>query len=93
MIDSDKGKPMTFMEYITDEPRDLRPYLDYAIKNVKGRRDYWKEQAVGFWMDCDANPIVARVVANLDWALHFLEDAAMKLDREIRERAQTETPK
>jgi len=84
MILGDEGKPMTIFERISDEPCDPRPYLDYALKNIQGRIDYWKEKAPeGKWWDINADQTVACVVANLKWALHFLEDLKWKQQRAI----------
>src|SRR5579872_7423949 len=87
MIPSDKGKSMSIMEYISDEPRDFEPYLAYILQDIQGRIDAWTNRA--------DNPEVPgfattrkSVLAHLDLYLFMIENAQRKLQREKAEEPQ-----
>lgn len=41
MIEDDKGKPMSIMERISDEPCEPEAYIDYMIRDFQSRLAYW----------------------------------------------------
>lgn len=87
MIPGDEGKPMSILEFISGEPRDARPYVDYVLK---WQRDY-KEATWGGRSEDEQVP-VACVTIQIDTLISVLEDLAMKMDREAAEAlAVTET--
>jgi len=80
MIEGDEGKPMTLLEFISDEPVDCEPFLEYAIDHMKGRMAYFAAFPVE-WR-ADQPPPRDCLVAQVDQGLRLLEDALMKLRRE-----------
>lgn len=67
---------MSILEFISDEPRDARPYVDYAIADLKGKREMWETPGPAH---------TENVLAYIDAAIFHLEDIAMKMDRERAE--------
>lgn len=49
MIKGDEGKPMSILELISDEPRDVEPYIEYLIED---QRAYME----GSWSRPDDKP-------------------------------------
>ena len=42
MIPGDEGKPMSIMEFISDEPCEPEPFIDYLIDHYGVDREYWE---------------------------------------------------
>jgi hypothetical protein len=83
MQPGDEGKPMSVMEFITDEPRDVEPYIEYLLKDLDGRIAYW----TALPNDRDPDKPTARECV-LHWFGSFkfnLEDILLKLRRERTE--------
>lgn len=83
MIAGDEGKAMSILEYISDEPRDTLPFLDYLLEDVKGKMAHW----AALPNDRDADKPTAResVLWHLQGFEMKLEDIKRKLLRERSE--------
>lgn len=81
MITGDDGKSMSIMEFISDEPRDARPFVDYLLK---WQREY--REATWSGRGADELVSVACVTIQIDSFINGLESLAMKMDRETAER-------
>jgi hypothetical protein len=79
VINGDEGKPMSFMESITDEPCEIDPYLDYLLDLWRGHEEYWR----GAPNDRDPDKATARecVLAKIQTFIRDLEAAKRKLHR------------
>ena len=78
MIEEDIGKPITLFEYISDEPRDAKPYIEYLKDFYASHLEYWKnlpEELVP--KSC--------VLIKIDFFLVQLDNILMKLARERKE--------
>lgn len=85
MIPGDEDKPMSIMERISDAPCEPKAYVDYAMEDLRGRLDYWRQISAQTSTDRDAIIAGPFVVWSLEWALHFMEDLKLKMERPTRE--------
>lgn len=85
MIEGEERLPMSIMERISDAPCEPYAFLRYAIENVRGRMEYWQSLAPdGQWwttIEGEKTATIGNVVANLQYALHFLDEAEEKFKR------------
>lgn len=79
MIESDKGKPMSILELISDEPCEPEPYIDYLLDHYRAHRDYWGELP----NDRDADKPTARecVLLKIDFFIMELGNIKRKMHR------------
>lgn len=43
MIPGDEHKPMSILEFISDEPCDVEPYIDYLLEFYQKHFIYWSQ--------------------------------------------------
>jgi hypothetical protein len=79
VINGDEGKPMSFMESITDEPCEIDPYLDYLLDHWRAHGEYWRSLP----NDRDPDKSTARecVLEKIQSIILHLEEAKRKLHR------------
>lgn len=86
MIPGDEGKPMSLLEFISDEPVDCEPFLEYAIHDLKGRSAEFASYVAPDWMAVPSAPdrpsLRDCMLAELDHATFMFEAALQKLRRE-----------
>lgn len=83
MIHNDEKKPINLMELISDEPRDVEPYIEYLISDLKAYRDasWSKPEPIG-----DGQPTTQECVRyQIDSQVMRLENILRKLRRERKE--------
>lgn len=80
MISSDKGKPMTIFERISDEPCDPDAFIEYMLKYYRAHSAYWAELS----NDREPDKPTARecVLHQLGGFIITLENVQQKLARE-----------
>jgi hypothetical protein len=83
VIQGDEGRPMSLMEFISDEPREPEPFVEYLLTNARARFDYWQAMP----NDRDPEKPTARecVLSQLQFQIFELEDVLMKMRRKDRE--------
>lgn len=76
----DEGKPMSIMEFISDQPRDAVPFIDYIVK-------WLKEYSEANWPQSREEERVpaACVRIQIDSWIGTMEDINRKLEREREE--------
>lgn len=82
MIETDNGKPMSILEYISDAPRDAEPYIEYLIKHYTAHRAYWETVT----LTSDGPNAKDCVLIKIDCFLIELDSIQRKLQREKAER-------
>jgi hypothetical protein len=85
MIPGDEGKPMSILERISDEPRDVEPYIEYLICNLEAYRDAsWSTPEP--WHHADEPPTTQEYVRHqINSHMHSLRNILSKLRRERSE--------
>lgn len=72
MIPGDEGKPKSIMEFITDEPLEPEPYIDYVLRFYRAHREIWLGPG-----DVPASCVLAKC----DMFIDQLEDIKRKMHR------------
>lgn len=77
MIEGDEGKPMSILEYISDEPCEPEPFIDYLL-------NHWRGYLAATWRghERDDEPCqIGSVTINIDSFISQLEDLKRKMHR------------
>jgi len=83
VIQGDEGRPMSLMEFISDEPREPEPFVEYLLTNARARYAYWL--ALPNFRDLDKPTARECVLAQIQFQIFELEDVLMKMRRKDRE--------
>ncbi len=83
MVKGDEGKPMSIGEFISDEPCDPEPYVEYLLENWRGTRDYW--QAKPNDRDPDKPTTRECVLSKISQSIWELENLLRKMHRPQRQ--------
>lgn len=81
MITGDEGKPMSFLEYISDEPCEPEQYINYLLDHYRGHREYWA--SVPDNRDPDKPTARACVLIKIDFFIIELEKLKRKMHRSV----------
>jgi hypothetical protein len=80
MQTGDEGRPMSILEFISDEPLDPEPYIDYLIDHYKAHREYWLLLPSGPRSD-DKPTTRDCVITKIDFFLIELDNIKRKMHR------------